>query len=618
MKKWIWIFSFLFAIEGKSQTLSFQTFASGFSAPINLVSMPQDTLMYVVQQRGLVRMVRLDGSVLPAPFIDLSDRVSASGSERGLLGLAFPPDYWQTGRFYVNYTDNVTGHTRISRFLRSSTNPLAGDPTSEEILLTITQPFANHNGGHLAFGPDGYLYIGSGDGGSANDPQNQGQNTASLLGKFLRIDVQGNQGYSIPYDNPFVGQSTYAPEIWALGLRNPWRFSFDPLTGDLWSGDVGQNSWEEINRANAGAAGLNYGWRCYEGNAAFNTNGCGPQASFYFPTYVYANNQSNGCSVTGGVVYRGGLYAALYGKYLFTDYCSGIFRQTYPNGAGGYQTDILNTASGFFPAIGTDGYGELYVLNSQAGTILKIQPDTCLPVASIFTNQSVLAICGLQDSVLLQTPAHPSLQIRWKKQGQVVGQQSRIWVSQPGWISVEVTAPGSCGVALDSVWINQYAIPALTWTTPAGNVCADSLITLSASPVGGVFSGQGVASDVWNTQGLSGAVTLTYSFTTTDGCVVQRPETFQVINCATGLVETEDATRFRVFPTPADRFLHLKMPAETSRVVCMAASSGKQVGEWFTSGLTDLDIRVDHLPSGVYFMMFMHPQGVQVRKWMKS
>jgi glucose/arabinose dehydrogenase len=617
MKKAIIFLSLVLGLKVNAQTLNFQPFASGFSAPINLVSLPQDTLIYVVQQRGLVRMVRPDGTILSTPFINLSDRVSASGSERGLLGLAFAPDYAQSGRFYVNYTDISTGHTKISRFLRSSTNPLQGDPTSEEVLLTINQPFSNHNGGHLAFGPDGYLYIGTGDGGSANDPQNQGQNTASLLGKFLRIDVQGAQGYVVPADNPFVGQSTFAPEIWALGLRNPWRFSFDPQTGDLWSGDVGQNSWEEINRAVTGTAGLNYGWRCYEGNSTFNTNGCGPQTNFFFPTYVYANNQSNGCSVTGGVVYRGGLYGPLFGKYLFTDYCSGIFRQTYPDGAGGFQTDVLNAASGFFPAIGTDGFGELYLLNSQAGTMLKIIPDACNPVASIYSAQPVLAICGSQDSILLQTPFHPTLSYSWKKQGQVVGQQDQIWVSQPGWIALEVTAPNGCGTALDSVMINQFPTPTLTWNIPSGTVCADSLIALDASPAGGLFLGQGVSSNVWNTQGLSGSVTLTYAFTTSDGCVVEQPETFQVISCATGLVEDPNSAKFKVFPTPADRFLHLKMPAETERVICVSAASGKQVGSWSTDGLTDMDLRIDHLAPGAYLMIFQHPQGVQVRKWMR-
>lgn len=198
------------------------------------------------------------------------------------------------------------------------------DPDSEVILLTANQPFANHNGGDVHFGPDGYLYTGLGDGGSGGDPQNYSQTPTSLLGKMLRIDVNSGTPYAIPPTNPFVGSTAVANEIWALGLRNPWRFSFDRLTGDLWIGDVGQNEWEEVDFQPASSAGgENYGWRCYEGNAPYNTTGCGAVGNYVAPVAVYANTSSLGCSITGGYVYRGSQYPDLYGYYLYTDYCSG-------------------------------------------------------------------------------------------------------------------------------------------------------------------------------------------------------------------------------------------------------------------------------------------------------
>lgn len=342
----------------KAQDISIELFAQGFNSPVEL-SHAGDQRVFVVEQNGKIKILNSDGSVNSLPFLDLSDLVS-TGGERGLLGLAFAPDYPETGRFYVNYTD-VDGNSVIARYHVSSDPDIAD--TAAEILLTYEQPFTNHNGGSLHFGDDGYLWISTGDGGSGGDPFGNGQNTEVLLGKLLRIDVSG-ESYAIPPDNPFVEGS--APEIWAYGLRNPWKFSFDRETGELLIADVGQNQYEEVNREPANAAGLNYGWRCYEGNNPYNTTGCGSPDDMIFPIAVYSH--SNGrCSITGGYVYRGNKFYNLVGKYIFGDYCSGEI--------GWIDQDnnlefVLNTGINL-TSFGQDAEGELYVLGS--GKVYKIK-----------------------------------------------------------------------------------------------------------------------------------------------------------------------------------------------------------------------------------------------------
>jgi len=261
--------------------IGLEEFASGFTRPVDIAH-ADDSRLFVVEQAGYIYVVDELGTVSPAPFLDINTLVRSSGNEQGLLGLVFHPNYATNGFFYVNYTRN-DGDTRISRFNVSRTDPNNAVPTSEMVLLTISQLFGNHNGGDLNFGPDGYLYIGLGDGGSGGDPQNNAQDSSTYLGKMLRIDVDGGSPYAIPSGNPFVSYSSTLDEIWAFGLRNPWRFSFDRLTGDLWIADVGQNVLEEINfqPANSGG-GENYGWRCYEGNSLFNGSDCEPMADYDF------------------------------------------------------------------------------------------------------------------------------------------------------------------------------------------------------------------------------------------------------------------------------------------------------------------------------------------------
>jgi glucose/arabinose dehydrogenase len=311
----------------------FQTIAANLAHPDGITHAGDGSgRVFITLQDG--KIVVWDGThVLPAPFLDIDPLVNSTGTERGLLGLAFHPDYESNGYFYVDYTDTTGGDTVIARYQVSAADPNAADPASALILMELDQPFANHNGGQLAFGPDGYLYIGMGDGGSAGDPGNRAQDLTKPLGKILRIDVNGGglpadcgggSNYTIPPDNPFVdGPGGNCDEIWQSGLRNPWRFSFDRLTGDLFIGDVGQDNWEEVDFQPAGSrGGANWGWRCYEGNHPFNTQGCGPAATYDFPIFEYSH--AIGCAVVSGFVYRGSvLPPGAQGGYFFGDYCSG-------------------------------------------------------------------------------------------------------------------------------------------------------------------------------------------------------------------------------------------------------------------------------------------------------
>lgn len=350
---------------------------SGFDSPINITN-AGDERLFIVERRGTVQILNPDGTSNPVPFLDIDAIVippGGAGDEGGLLGLAFHPDYATNGYFYVNYINN-SGNTVISRFNVSAGDPDMADPNSEFILLTIAQPFPNHNGGDMAFGPDGYLYSGIGDGGSGGDPGDRAQNLGLLLGKMLRLDVDNGSPYGIPPDNPFFndGDVNTLDEIWAYGLRNPWRFSFDSLTGDIWIGDVGQGTYEEIDMAAPTAAGLNYGWRCYEGNNPFNTAGCPDPNTMTFPVGEYTHNSSGlfKCSITGGYRYRGSDNPDFVGVYFFADFCSDEIGTLVDNG-GSWTMSFSDPFSGQgWVGFGEDMNGELYIAGLSSGEIYRI------------------------------------------------------------------------------------------------------------------------------------------------------------------------------------------------------------------------------------------------------
>jgi glucose/arabinose dehydrogenase len=342
---------------------AWQLVAQGLSKPVGITNAGDGSnRLFVIEQSGLLRIVK-DGRLLRAPFLDIRDRVGSQGSEQGLLGLAFHPQYRTNGYFYVNYTDR-NGDTHIARFSVSRNDADRADPASEQQLMLIHQPFPNHNGGEVAFGADGFLYLGLGDGGSGGDPLGNAQSLQSLLGKILRIDINQGNPYAIPADNPFASGGGL-PEIWVYGLRNPWRFSFDRLTGDLYIGDVGQNKWEEIDFLAAGKpGGENFGWNYFEGTHPYKDT---PPKGFSMTPPIAEYGHELGCSVTGGVVYRGRQYPEWESVYLYGDFCSGTVWGLKRDSQEVWQNFILFQHAGQITSFGEDESGEVYLADYGGG-----------------------------------------------------------------------------------------------------------------------------------------------------------------------------------------------------------------------------------------------------------
>ena len=516
-------------LSGYAQTtINLTLFSSDFTNPLVIAHCGDDRL-FIVEQRGRIYICDMAGNRNTTPFLDISDRVSQTGNERGLLGLAFDPDYATNGYFYVNYTASAYNHrSHIARFLRDSNNPNVALPNSELLLLNIPQPSAIHNGGTLAFGPDGYLYIGMGDGGTGSD--GNGQDMTTHLGKMLRIDVGGlSLPYGIPPDNPYVGMSNVLPEIWASGLRNPWKFAFDPLYGDLWIADVGQNEREEIDMQTSGSSGgQNYGWRCYEGTLPYNTAACNANTTAYaFPIYEYSHDI--GCSITGGNVYRGAQFHAFYGKYIYADFCTGQMGLLSPGSNGGYTNEwVTLSAYHQISALGQDKYGEFYLADYLEGVIYKISAGNCAPTAVIL-GPDTRNLCTADTDTLYAAAADLATNIsyQWSRNGlDIVGAtQPVLVVTQTGQYrlrTLKTTATG-CGKVSQIVNVTNLApTPAISSSPSAciGNGTVYSVVptadhqylwSISAGN-GTIVAGQGTPSItvVWN-GGAAGTVSLTES-----------------------------------------------------------------------------------------------------------
>ncbi len=356
-------------MEPSVDSLRVQVVSPNLNRPIHLTAPAGDARLFVAEQRGTIRIIQ-NGQLLPTPFLDITSRVSCCG-ERGLFSIAFHPDYAENGYFFVNFTD-VNGDTRVERFQVSDADANVADPASAVPILFVDQPFDNHNGGQLAFGPDGMLYIGMGDGGGGGDPNGNGQNRTTLLGDLLRIDIDADSPYAIPPDNPYAGSTEFRQEIWASGLRNPWRFSFDMVDEMLYIADVGQNMWEEINAVPADEAGINYGWDIMEGRHCFPATAQCNQDGLRLPVHEYSHD--DGCSVTGGFVYRGNAIPALRGHYFYSDYCTGFLKSFRVQ--GGIATDHRTWEVGELGRVlsfGQDAAGEIYILTDN-GVVRRIVP----------------------------------------------------------------------------------------------------------------------------------------------------------------------------------------------------------------------------------------------------
>lgn len=503
---------------------------TGFTSPVDIKNCG-DERIFVVEQAGKIRIMDKSGNINASDFLNITDRVNSSGNEQGLLGLAFSPNYKQDGYFYVNYINGSSaGSTRISRFHVSAGDSNVADINSEEILLSFTQPYTNHNGGGMVFGKDGYLYVSQGDGGSAGDPQGNGQKLTTLLGKILRLDVSNHDTtYMIPSTNPFVSQPNTRPEIWAYGVRNPWRVSFDKLTGDFWMADVGQDAFEEINFQPASSAGAeNYGWRCREGMVVCsncNTTGC-PSAGFTDPAFTYGQTEFQSCSVTGGYVYRGTQHSNLFGKYIFTDYCSGRFWSIKHLGNGQFDPDTLQDfTNGQYTSFGEDNNGELYLTyrGSGAGGRVYRVTDTsdCTPVAFISFNDSITS-CGPTGITALQGD---NLQYQWyNSNGEINGANNfNYTAATPGWYKVEVSKQQQgCRAMSDSVYVTISTPTPLSVNGTAPVYCrtdaATSLVDYAA-PIGGTFTGAFVSGNNFNPANADTLNSVLYTYTNEEGCV---------------------------------------------------------------------------------------------------
>lgn len=354
--------------------VGFEPVAEGFDQPVDITHANNGSgVLYIVEKPGTVRML-VDSERVEEPFLNITDRVGSGGYEQGLLGIAFPPDYSESRVFYVYYT-NHRDYTVLSRFMVADNN--IADPDSEQVILEQSQPYPNHNGGQIEFGPDGYLYVAFGDGGSGGDPQGNGQSLDTWLGKILRIDVNpanspDGQTYAIPPDNPFVDDEEALPEIFAYGLRNPWRFSFDTQTGDLFIADVGQDFIEEINLLPAGTTeAINFGWNSMEGSSCFLEVNC-DTTGLTLPIIEYTHDVG-GCSVTGGEVYYGENLSELYGTYIFADFCSGLVWQAVPGDDGTWTMSDPIQSGLAISSFGVDEQGEVYVVDLNSGIVYRLE-----------------------------------------------------------------------------------------------------------------------------------------------------------------------------------------------------------------------------------------------------
>jgi glucose/arabinose dehydrogenase len=603
-------------------TLTFTTFNTGNSRVVDIRNC-NDSRLFFVQQAGKIIVCDSNGVQNATPFLNLTGictNPASTGDERGLLGMAFHPDYKNNGYFYVNYTAISGGATTIARYQVSAADSNVADPASATIILTIAQPFSNHNGGCIAFGPDGYLYIGMGDGGSANDPGNRAQNLTLLLGKMLRIDVDNPQAplaYGIPADNPYVNSTTNRKEIWSYGLRNPWKWSFDRIYGDMWIGDVGQNAWEEIDYEPLGTpGGRNYGWRCYEGNVqtpSVSQTGCPNINSTTAPVAVINSGvTASACSVTGGYMYRGGKHGSLYGHYIYTDYCDNKIRLLKKNANGTFTSFDLGTVagSGEYVAFGEDYRGEIYMANSFNGTVRRIGATGCLPTAAIVSLQDTINVCPGESFPTLSAIYHPENAYQWFKDGAAISgaTTANLNTLADGAYTVQVTNPSSCSNVSTAVSIITNTLPAVSFSGLSTTICTiDAPLLLAGSPAGGNFSGTGINGNTFD-PAVAGAGTfaINYTYVNSGGCDTTISQSIEVTICS-GIEAKTNVAALNLFPNPNDGNFTLQFNANVNSSVAINITdiTGKIVYTSIAStvrGNNFVNLNVSDLQKGFYLL----------------
>lgn len=607
------LFSCLFFISNAQLELELVEFASGFANPVDIVN-AGDSRLFVVEKPGTIKVIFEDGTVNSNNFLDITGKVLNNQSERGLLGLAFHPNYFNNGFLYVNYTGSG-GHTRISRFSVAN-DPNTVDPNSEVVLMTIDQPEWNHNGGCLRFGPDGYLYIGTGDGGSGGDPWGNAQNPNVLLGKMLRIDVDNGTPYGIPTDNPFVNDPNVRDEIWATGLRNPWRYSFDRETGDLWIGDVGQNAWEEVDFQPANSTGgENYGWKCNEGNHTFDIFSCDNMVNYVDPIHEYVNTNSVGRSITGGCRYRGSEYPSMYGHYFFGDFVSGRIWTLAPDGNGDWiSNEWLNWTNNQLSTFGEDVNGEMYIAAYGQGRIYKVT-EACqglLPDGNVTDVSCFGEADGVIELEVLGGTA--PFEINWSN--------------------------GETGSTISNLSAGTYQVSVIDATgcvrTTAIEVAEPDEVVLSieAMPMGEtvLLSGVGFGPNAnyqWYLNGDLVGTGLTYEatesgtyqifFTDQNGCLITSEEI--EVNLSS-INEIEGLSQIEITPNPFESNFKLKLSTNHSLNLTMKILdiSGKMImqEQFQVNGILEKQINLSGFSSGVYLLYLETEEGKAVQRLIKE
>ncbi|HYV92309.1 MAG TPA: PQQ-dependent sugar dehydrogenase [Chitinophagales bacterium] len=604
--------------------ISLEEFSAGYNSPVDIENCG-DGRLFIVQQNGYIYICDSAGNKNPTAFLDVHTLIITS-SEQGLLGLAFDPDYASNRTFYIYYThiggsNNIT----IARYKTDSLNPNHADAGSAEILMSIPHPnYYNHDGGCIKFGPDGYLYFGTGDGGSGGDPDENAQNHAKYLGKLIRIDVDTASGYKIPSDNPFLDDASYYPELWAIGMRNPWRFSWDYLTGDLWIGDVGQNLWEEVDfMSYPDTGGQNYGWDCYEATHNYEPNNCNGAGPVTWSIGEYYHHFGDNC-IIGGYVYRGAQYQSMFGKYFFTDNGSGKFRMITHNNDGTFTVDSIgdNLIPGdayAFTGFGEDRYRELYVADASHGKIYHLKDTACTPAASIIEHW------GSDSLSCVGTPMHAlygsNLSYQWLQDGVEIPGATDFSYSplQAGVYTVQVTGSSGCSSTSSGV-LAVDPTPASIVGLDSSFCIYQSAIPLFGDPTGGSFSGAGVSDSLFNPNiAGEGFHTVYYYYTNELGCIAVDSQVVRVDLCS-GLNDDWDHTGVNIFPNPNDGSLSLILK-DTNNAIAEVSIYNMAGQMLFTlspdqnvNAHSSVHFNLSDLSNGVYEMRIVQGENVRVHK----
>ncbi len=588
--------------------LSVDTFATDIGGgPVGLVNCGDDRI-FVVCQDGYIMILDTLGNLNPVPFLNIDARVESDENAHGLLGVVFHPDYAVNGYFYVNYINNDMNSV-IARFTVSG-DPDIADTSSEMIMLVVDQPYIVHKAGDLHFGPDGYLYFPFGDGGVASpggpgDPDNRAQNPETYLGKMLRIDVNAAEPYAIPETNPFYGATDTLNEIWAIGLRNPWRFSFDRLTGDMWVADVGQNLWEEINYEPAGfSGGNNYGWRCYEANEEYNFDSCDATADYAYPILTYPHNDSTGgYSITGGYVYRGIELPGLFGKYIYCDYVSGNFWTLEPDGAGGWTNTAYNHLLENVVSFGEDKNGEIYIVVRAGGMIYKLGDKCNAFHADAAIVNADCATGNLGSISLFADGGAAPYAYNWESGDSIAGIDSLL----NGYYSVTITDSIGCSIT-DSFFVDLTGEFIVNAYLSSDTIYVDEVdgATYQWFDNGAVLEGE---TNYFYVVYLDYSGIISCIVTNSIGCA----DTI-FIDFGTGIGDLNAGSDpIYIYPNPASDKITLKIEGEDISGIIISNLVGEIISNFITG--TNLELNVSGLPDGMYICSFIRDEQVISRQF---